>query len=202
MSSITWTHPFVYELLETIPNNTNTLVDVGCGRGLVGALMRIYRRPSRLVAMDAFDLSLAFCRKHDLYDEYTKVDITSLPLPFCDKEFDVATCIEVIEHVPKQVGLKLLCELERISYKVIVTTPTDFFRQECFDENPFQQHLSQWTIRDFTSRDFTASIFECFGRFRIYPNYNAFVIKDILRIVARTLGGTRSTIIAHKTSNR
>ena len=40
MPEITWTHPFVYQLLKIIPTNTNTLVDVGCGRGIIGALMR------------------------------------------------------------------------------------------------------------------------------------------------------------------
>jgi len=39
----TWTRPFLHELLEEIPKDMESLIDVGCGRGIVGAMTRIYR---------------------------------------------------------------------------------------------------------------------------------------------------------------
>ena len=50
----TWTRPFLHELLEEIPKGVESLIDVGCGRGIVGAMTRIYRTPKRLVGVDIF----------------------------------------------------------------------------------------------------------------------------------------------------
>jgi len=50
----TWTRPFLHELLEEIPKDVESLIDVGCGRGIVGAMTRIYRTPKRLVGVDIF----------------------------------------------------------------------------------------------------------------------------------------------------
>ena len=189
MSAITWTHPFLYQLLQLIPINTNLLVDVGCGRGIIGALMRIYRKPNRLVAIDGFEPSLAFCKKHDFYDEYFKVDLSRLPLPFSDGEFEIATCIEVIEHLPKQAGFKLMDELERVARKVIVTTPKAFFNQDCYDGNPHQAHLSNWTIKEFADRGYEALSFESFGRFNVYPSYTDFLKSNFFKLASRILWG-------------
>lgn len=151
---VTWTHKFLYEILEQIPINACSIIDVGCGRGIVGALVRIYRHPKRLVGIDAFSPYLDFCRYHNFYDELYQYDLRNIPLPFKDKEFDVATCIEVIEHLPKNSGIQLLKELERIAKKVIVTTPNGSLPQEALDNNLFQRHLSNWYVKDFIKQGF------------------------------------------------
>jgi 2-polyprenyl-3-methyl-5-hydroxy-6-metoxy-1,4-benzoquinol methylase len=152
---VTWTHRWLFEILERIPVETNSIVDVGCGRGVIGALVRIYRKPKRLVGIDAFRPYLDFCRHHYFYDELYQYDLRQIPLPFSYKEFDVATCIEVIEHLPKNNGVNLLNELERIAKKVILTTPNVSFKQEALDNNPFQKHLSRWFVKDFIERGYT-----------------------------------------------
>ena len=53
----TWTRPFLHEMLEEIPKNVDSLVDVGCGRGIVGAMTRIYRNPKRLVELMFFQIT-------------------------------------------------------------------------------------------------------------------------------------------------
>jgi hypothetical protein len=55
--------------------NCELLVDLGCGRGIIGALCRIYRAPRRLVGIDAFEPYLAFCRQMRFYDEAIAVDL-------------------------------------------------------------------------------------------------------------------------------
>jgi ubiquinone/menaquinone biosynthesis C-methylase UbiE len=149
-SEITWTHPFLHEVLNRIPVDVESLIDVGCGRGIIGALVRIYRKPKRLVGIDVFKEYLDFCGEMKFYDELYECDLRQTLLRFNDKEFDVATCIEVIEHLSKNKGISLLNELERIAKMVIVTTTNGFFPQEALDNNPFQQHLSSWSVKDFT----------------------------------------------------
>jgi 2-polyprenyl-3-methyl-5-hydroxy-6-metoxy-1,4-benzoquinol methylase len=152
----TWTRPFLHELLEEIPKDVESLIDVGCGRGIVGAMTRIYRMPKRLVGVDIFRDYIDFCRKYSIYDELHCLDLRKMPLPFKDREFSVATCIETIEHLPKEHGERLLDELHRIADVVIVSTPSVFFRQPenhvgC---NPFQAHVSKWTVEDFKKRGY------------------------------------------------
>lgn len=147
---VTWTHPALPSILSLIPVDVESLLDLGCGRGIVGALCRIYRAPRRLVGLDAWEPYLSFCREHRLYDELVRWDLNDLPLPFGDKEFDVVTAIEVIEHLPRAAGLRLLREAERVARRrVVVTTPQVFFEQEAYDGNPYQAHRSLWTWRDF-----------------------------------------------------
>ena len=152
----TRTRPFLHELLEEIPKDVESLIDVGCGRGIVGAMTRIYRTPKRLVGVDIFQDYIDFCKKYSIYDELHLLDLRKTPLPFKNREFSVATCIETIEHLPKNHGEKLLDELHRIADMVIVSTPSSFFRQpkSHVGRNPFQAHVSKWTVDDFKKRGY------------------------------------------------
>lgn len=152
----TWTRPFLHELLEEIPKDVDSLIDLGCGRGIVGALARIYRMPKRLVGVDVFQDYIDFCGKYSFYDELYCLDLRKTPLPFGNNEFGVATCIETIEHLPKKSGERLLDEMHRIADTVIVSTPSVFFRQpkEHVLGNSFQAHLSKWTVENFRKRGY------------------------------------------------
>lgn len=150
----TWTHAALASILDAIPTNCESLVDFGCGRGIIGALCRIYRAPRPLAGIDGFEPYLEFCRQMRFYDETLHWDLRETPFPFQSKEFQVATCIEVIEHLPKDSGTILLDELERIASRVIVTTPGIWFEQDDYDENPLQRHLSVWKTSEFRDRGY------------------------------------------------
>ena len=154
MARITWTHPGIARILDAIPPSTRTLLDVGCGRGIIGALCRIYRTCERLVGVDGHSPSLDHCRRHSLYDELMERDLTDDLLPFADEEFDVVSCVEVVEHLSRAAGEALLSELERIGKLVVVSTPNGFLDQGELDDNPYQRHLSGWTARDFRRRGY------------------------------------------------
>lgn len=64
----------------------------------------------------------------------------------------MATCIEVIEHISKNKGMRLLNALERIAKMVVITAPNVSFLQKPYDNNPFQRHVSRWWVKDFTKR--------------------------------------------------
>ncbi len=153
----TWTRPFLHELLDEIPKNLESLLDVGCGRGIVGAITRIYRKPKRLVGVDIFQDYIDFCKQYSVYDELFCLDLRKIPLPFQNSEFAVATCVETIEHLPKKHGEQLLDELHRIADTVIVSTPSSFFRQprNLVKHNKFQAHVSSWSVEDFRKRGYT-----------------------------------------------
>ena len=172
MASITWTHPGIARVLDAIPPDTRTLLDVGCGRGIVGALCRIYRECERLVGVDGHAPSLELCRRHSFYDELLELDLTAASLPFGEGEFDVVSCVEVIEHLPRETGEALLSDLERIGKRVVVTTPNGFLDQAELDDNPYQRHLSAWTVRDFRRRGY--SVYGV-GGMRVFGGHRRYV---------------------------
>jgi 2-polyprenyl-3-methyl-5-hydroxy-6-metoxy-1,4-benzoquinol methylase len=154
MTDLTFTHRSLYRMLDAIPVTTRSLLDAGCGPGIIGALCRLYRSVDRQVGIDVHEPYLERARRHDLYDELIQRSLTDLPLPFGTLEFDVVTCIEVIEHLPRDQGGMLLAELERVGRRVVVSTPNWFFDQEPLDGNPHQRHLSLWGARDFQQRGY------------------------------------------------
>ena len=48
-------------------------------------------------------------------------------LPFGDKEFDLATCACVIEHIPIAEIPRFICEIERVSKKQYIEIPKPFY---------------------------------------------------------------------------
>ena len=164
---MTWPHPFLDIFLHLVPLEVKNVLDIGCGRGIVGALIRIYREPDKIVGVDAFEPYISFCRKTGQYTELLNLDVRTASLPFSNDEFDLGTALEVIEHMPRADGARLLDELERVSKLVVVSTPNRFFRQGSYDENPFQQHRARWTVNDFVQRGYSvygAGGFLFFGR--------------------------------------
>jgi len=195
---VTWTHKWLFDILKRIPVDTRSLIDAGCGRGVIGAMVRIYRNPKRLVGIDAFQLYLDFCRYHNFYDELYSYDLKCTPLPFDDKEFDVATCIEVVEHLPKNRGLGLLNELERIAKKVIITTPNISFSQDTFDANPFQQHVSCWSVKDFSKLGYQVRGVGDFVPFGRSVKYLSFFLSKFSYLIPTF----SETLLAYKICNK
>jgi 2-polyprenyl-3-methyl-5-hydroxy-6-metoxy-1,4-benzoquinol methylase len=150
-------HPGLPRILDFIPRDTKSLLDAGCGRGVVGAACRIYRHTNRLTGIDAYQPYVTFCEQCGFYDAVLMRDLTD-PLPFSDKEYDVVTSLEVIEHLPQASGDAFIRELERVAGLVIITTPNLFFHQAHFDGNPFQEHRSYWPVKEFKKRGY-----KCYG---------------------------------------
>jgi hypothetical protein len=69
---------------------------------------------------------------------------------FGDRRFDVVIANELIEHLDKWAGWKLLERLEQIASRlIIVTTPNGFVPQGPEHGNPWQRHRSGWFTHDF-----------------------------------------------------
>jgi SAM-dependent methyltransferase len=155
LPDITWIESALDIVLHHIPKNVKSVIDIGCGRGIAGAIIRIYRDPQKLVGVDVYKPYLDFCKKMRIYTEILQWDLRNLPLPFNDSEFDLAISLEVLEHLPKVKGLLLIEELERIANQVIITTPTIFFKQPLYDKNPFQKHISIWRCNELKQKGYT-----------------------------------------------
>ena len=115
------------------------VLDVGCGRGVS------YRYAKRIVGVDIHLPSLKKARK--ICEDVVHADARH-PLPFKGGSFDTVVAVEVIEHLTKPDGHKLLSEMERVSrHKIILSTPNRYFPWKQREER--QQHKSHWKPSDF-----------------------------------------------------
>lgn len=101
------------ETIAMIPEDTQSLLDVGCGNGIFPNRLQTKRPKLAVTATDRSQEAL----KYVLTSKFES-DINQLPV---EKEnFDCVTCLQVIEHLPVQVYDKALSELARVSKKYIV----------------------------------------------------------------------------------
>jgi SAM-dependent methyltransferase len=131
---------------KKINKDTQTLLDVGCGPGWPA---RFFKRKQRyyIVGADIFKPYLVGCKKQRIHDDYIRCDIRNLP--FQDRSFDTVVCMEVLEHLEREDGEKMLRAIERVARKqVILSTPMGIYRQKPYDENPHQEHKCIWTLAE------------------------------------------------------
>jgi ubiquinone/menaquinone biosynthesis C-methylase UbiE len=163
MSSSYLLDPFVLTLLT---EQGKSYLDIGCGRGKWGYLLKIsHKPPSYIVGGDIELNNLLYVKEHKIYDDVVLLD--GRHLPFRDNSFDCVLAFEVIEHMKKEDGIKLLNEAERVAKeKVIVSTPLLGARYYYNEEH----HISKWTVSDLHKRGYKVRGvgFSFFGRFTTY----------------------------------
>lgn len=103
-------------IIELIPSDVRTILDVGCGNGVfLNALPDKYHA----IGLDSSQEALKYVKT-----EAVKGDIAALP--FESKSFDLVTCLEVLEHLPFDTFNKAIQELQRVSRKyIIISVPND-----------------------------------------------------------------------------
>jgi 2-polyprenyl-3-methyl-5-hydroxy-6-metoxy-1,4-benzoquinol methylase len=134
----------------------NSVVDVGCGYGKWGFLVREaldfvadrHERDEWAVRIDGID---AFPQHSPLlewvYDTFRIADVLSLEDGL--RDYDVVILGDVIEHIDKEAGQRLIDFLVAHNRCVLLNTPREFFAQGEIEGNPFERHLSFWAAEDF-----------------------------------------------------
>jgi len=163
MSSSYLIDPFILSLFI---EKEKSILDIGCGRGKWGYLIKTsHKPPSFIVGGDIDQNNVCFVKEHKIYDYVVQFD--GRYLPFRDKAFDIVLVLEVIEHMEKSDGRKLLNEAERVSKeKVIVSTPLRGARYWYTAEH----HPSRWTVSDLRKLGYTVRGVG-FSFFRYYTTY-------------------------------
>ncbi len=137
--------------LEKLLSDCNSVLDLGCGDnspiGFIG-------RKEYLVGVDGFKKSINTSKKLNIHDKYLHKNILEVNKDFKKKSFDAVIALDVIEHLEKKDGYKLLKIMESLATKkVILLTPNGFVNQTG-EGNGLQEHLSGWSVRDFKKEGF------------------------------------------------
>jgi hypothetical protein len=133
-------------------NPITSVLDIGIGFGKYGVLMREffdirvkrYDKETWKTIIDGIEIWAPYVNnlQQFIYDRVYTGDIMKLyeRLP----AYDLILMSEVIEHIPKDDGLKLLISL-KFDKALIITTPQVFSPRSGMDwENPYERHVSLW----------------------------------------------------------
>lgn len=152
--------PFRGIVYSFIDKKSSSILDVGCGKGETTRAINLHRKNFFRIGIEIFPPYAKSCKQEKIYDDCIISDIRHLP--FRKKAFDSVLCIEVIEHLPKRDGFKLIKDLEETACRqVIISTPIVPFRLDSeefdldeFEGNIFQRHRSLWSPNEFRKREY------------------------------------------------
>jgi hypothetical protein len=88
-------------------------------------------------------------KKRKIYHDLIWGDLNQIE--FKSKSFDCVLCTDVIEHLTKKEGLKLIRKIEDIAIKkLVIFTPNGYNPKEHIEDgNVLQTHKSGWTVKEF-----------------------------------------------------
>jgi SAM-dependent methyltransferase len=135
-----------------------SVLDVGCGEGVLTSEWAERLDDRRIVGIDLEDPKLAreWAAHHRPNLEFRAEEATSLS--FADHEFDMATAIEVLEHVPEPEAT--LSEMARVARRwLLVSVPREpFWRGLNVARGAYWRslgntpgHVNHWSTRSFVS---------------------------------------------------
>lgn len=133
----------VLELQKAL-RGCQTVLDLGCGCNSPAKFLA----DCHLVGLDGYQPDLDKARAAGTHDEYFSGDVRAADQIFPGRKFDACIAMDVIEHLTKEDGWRMLKVMEQLATKrVVIFTPNGFIPQFC-QEGDLQQHLSGWEIEE------------------------------------------------------
>ncbi|MBI2030993.1 MAG: class I SAM-dependent methyltransferase [Candidatus Levybacteria bacterium] len=146
---------FLYLFIKNALKECETILDIGCGD-----FSPIRFLDAKTMGIDVYKPSIDKAKKLKTHNQYAVLNINNLNKYFKKRSFDAVVALDVIEHLPKDLGIKLINDIERIARKkVLILTPTGFLPQDGISE--FDEHLSGWHPEDF--KKFGYNIYGMYG---------------------------------------
>ncbi len=121
------------------------VLEVGCGKtpnmkwlGIRGS-----------TGIDGYAPYLDEAKKEQLHAECVLGDVRELDQYFEPGQFDTVIALDVIEHVTKEDGLRMIRSMEKIATRrIVLFTPSGFLPQHSYENNELQEHLSGWEAKE------------------------------------------------------
>mgnify|MGYP005827955893 CR=1 FL=1 len=156
--------------LELIPSSVSKLLDVGAGNGVFLSMVEAERPEVVCYGVDRSGAAIncAVCRSAISLGEITS-------LPYSDKEFDVVSALDVIEHISFESYETALLELGRVSSKYILLNVP-------YRENRLLATCSYCGCRfnpHFHMRSFSENVL-----FNLFPGFTVVSSKRVMRSVS------------------
>lgn len=139
-------------------------LDIGCGER---SFISTFRPRIKTVGLDAFEGAIEKSRMMGLHDDYILANIIETSAADLlshngGEKFDMVVLSDIIEHIPKKMGLDLLEKCEELTKKyIILQTPFGFMEQGPEYGNIYQRHLSGWFPHELEGLGYTVA--GCYG---------------------------------------
>ena len=169
---------------RSLDKHARSILDVGCGYGGMMERINKHRRLFSL-GIDGYIKCITAAKRKNTHDDYVLCDVRFIP--FRKKSFDIVVCLDVIEHLSKAEGFKLIGEMGEIAARqVIISTPVGFVQHGVVDNSPLQIHKSGWSPQEFRKMGYKV---RGFGFRFVYGNtvstplfrrYSSFILSCIL----------------------
>jgi len=118
-----------------------SVLDVGCGSSPTMRLLGV----THPVGFEGYKPAVDEALRLKTHDEMIQGDLRELSKFIKPKQFDACIALDVIEHVVKEDGLKMIKDMEQVARKkVIFFTPCGFLPQRHSANDDLQEHLSGW----------------------------------------------------------
>jgi SAM-dependent methyltransferase len=131
--------------------DVRSICDLACGDGTLLQAVRKAMKNNRQVYSVGLDIFAPYLRRahaRSTHDDYILCDVKRLPLR-C-KSVDAVLASNVLEHLEKEQGWKLLKETERVAReKVLIVVPNGFQIRQAFAGNVYEEHKSAWRPMEF-----------------------------------------------------
>lgn len=175
-------YPNYFNFLKKTLCDCGNVLELGCGNN---SPLQYFTKKYYSCGVDIFYPYLEESRFKKIHNSYISADILNLPIK--PKSFDCVIALDVIEHLEKEMGWKLVELMENIARKAIVIfTPNGFLRQDPYDNNVYHIHKSGWYFDDFKNIGFSA--FGFFGlkclrgdsaKLKLWPRFIWFIISEL-----------------------
>ena len=101
------------------------------------------------MGVDRFEPAVRESSSAQIHHDYCVMDALEIGERFQDKSFDCVLASDLIEHLSKEEGYKLVAMMVRIARKkVILFTPNGYLPQAGYGGNKFQRHQSGWDVEE------------------------------------------------------
>lgn len=132
--------------LKKLTSSCSSLLDVGCGEN---SPVKFLSKKIFSVGIDVHKPSLTKSKQNKIHHRYFQMNVIDIDKKFAQSSFDLVLASDIIEHLDKKDGLKLIKKMEKIAKKrVIILTPNGFLTQERTNNNPWQLHLSGYSVKE------------------------------------------------------
>ncbi len=122
----------------------DSVLDIGCGSGKYGVLMREYLPKARIDGIEGFARYITDVHRV-VYDHVYEVNAMEF-VPKLDQCYDLAMMIDMFEHLSFAEGRRLLDELSNRAKHILVSVPVWHPEQDAMHGNVLQEHRAQYDV--------------------------------------------------------
>jgi trans-aconitate methyltransferase len=141
-------------VLDAILNlQPTSILDIGCGSGKYGVLLREYFPAARIDGVEGFAPYITQVHRV-IYNNVYEANVIDAIRTITDN-YDLAIMIDMFEHLAPIDGMNLLAALKKISASILISVPVWHPVQEAIHGNTLQEHRAQYDAAALRNLGFT-----------------------------------------------